>query len=325
MAYLSDFFVVYNLCLGGGLDQDTAEPRRVVFDMTEAGILVRSVYIVNKKRLSPSFVPHAYQGRFAFWIDRRHDESTFPQRVIDGLFATLTLLYKTDLSRGMPLFAAGPVPCRVPGRVLKYDTFLKRNDLIRSDRRWEVLLDYCHTIPESIIETAWNMLPVVLHKPFFDAVHYYQASIRDFCFEGYSIAAVANGDMAQPISRSEWSQAEDAVLNAFKAIEAVIGDPPKDDKKFQSKLQCAGIDPFALVGFVARGSDEGSDKREPIWQKIRAMGLIRDKKAAHGRSGADRQITLYEIMEIQACAEVVVKLGIDYEVNSTNRIRSASL
>jgi len=101
-----------------------------------------------------------------------------------------------------------------------------------------------------------------------------------------------------PVSRRESARGENSIVNAFKAIEAVIGDPPKDEAKFKRKLQGASIDPNELCGLGPR--------RETIGIKICKMNDMRDKKAAHGRTGGDRQITYFDIMDCQACARLVL-------------------
>jgi hypothetical protein len=152
------------------------------------------------------------------------------------------------------------------------------------------------------------MLPTVLQNPFFDAVHFFQASIREYCFIGDSIPEVLNGYLTSPTSRLDFVRAENAVLNAFKSIEAIIGDPPKNEVKFRAKLKQVGIDPDELAGY---SSYSGIGEKEPIANKIRKFSRLRDKKAAHGRSSLDRRISYYEIMDIQGCAQAVIEIAID--------------
>ncbi|MGA3245436.1 MAG: hypothetical protein ABSE41_12525 [Bacteroidota bacterium] len=132
------------------------------------------------------------------------------------------------------------------------------------------------------------------------------------------MSAVIYGEMSQPVSRSEFVKAEAAVLNAFKAVEAIIGDPPKNEKKFRQCLIDVGLDPDELVGFVGRGPDSGTDLRVPICEKIRQMSYVRDKKAAHGRSSADRRLSYFQIMDFQECAATVVQVAIEHKLGWQN-------
>jgi hypothetical protein len=307
-----EFFVIFNLGIGIG-DPNLKEPREIEYDLGDTGIVVRAVYIVDTKRLLGSFVPHRNDGRYAFWISETRSQKDFPQRIVDAMFAGVTLLYQTDLSRALP-FDDGPLAYRLPKRLLKHRLFLKRSDLINHCPGLEIRLGYYSIVPETVVETAWKMLPAVLKDPYFEALHFYQASVRDFCFVGDSISRVIYGDISQPVSRSELARAEDAVLNAFKAIEAIVGDPPSDDRKFCRKLRDAGISPEELAGYVARGPDRGVNRREPIWRKIRRMSEYRDKKAAHGSTKSDRRITYFDLMDFQACAKVVLQLAIEHEM-----------
>lgn len=311
------FFVIFNLGIAGRIDPDIAEPRKIEYDLANVGIIVRAVYVVKSKRLLPSFVPHSNNLRYAFWITQRQNERAFAQRIVDALFATITLLYQTDLSRSDP-FDQGPTAYPVPQRFLKHRYFLKHSDLIRHDPGLQFRLGYCSSIPEFVVKTAWKMLPVVVEEPYFDAIHFYQASIRDFCFLGDTVTAVIYGDITQPVSRSEFARAEDAILNAFKAVEAIVGDFPKDDRKFHRKLRDVGIDPDEIAGYVGRGIDSAIDKREPISEKLRRMAFVRDKKAAHGLTKVDRRITYFEIMDFQACAKVVLQVAIEKKLGWQN-------
>jgi hypothetical protein len=91
------------------------------------------------------------------------------------------------------------------------------------------------------------------------------------------------------------SRLENALQDNFKAVEAIIGDPPKNDEKFFGKIKSFGIDPNMIFGL--------EDK--PIHQVIRDMNDARDKKAAHG-STQNRAITVGELLVFQNCARFMV-------------------
>jgi len=98
------------------------------------------------------------------------------------------------------------------------------------------------------------------------------------------------------------SRMEIALQEAFKTIEALLGDPPKEDKKFFARIQTIGLDPHEPVGYGAK---------MPLHEAIRAINNARDKKAAHG-STISRNITYYELMEYQACARHVFWSAVEY-------------
>jgi hypothetical protein len=112
--------------------------------------------------------------------------------------------------------------------------------------------------------------------------------------------AIHNRDRVAENSRVQATW-ETALQNAFKAIEAIIGDPPKDDRKFDQLLRSIGLDPYEEVGFGENRS---------LREEIRFMNIARDKKAAHG-STLNRRLTVGEIHKYQACAGYVCQAAIE--------------
>jgi len=100
------------------------------------------------------------------------------------------------------------------------------------------------------------------------------------------------------VVESGWEQSrfENALISSFKVIEAIIGDPPGDDRKFHRKLRSIGVDPHELVGY--------RDKK-PIHEVIREMNIARDKKSADG-STPDRSIAVANMLGYQACSRYVL-------------------
>jgi hypothetical protein len=105
------------------------------------------------------------------------------------------------------------------------------------------------------------------------------------------------------IAKAGWEQTrlEDALLNAYKTVEAIIGDIPKDERKYFSKLESIGIDPHETVGYAPK---------KELHIVIREMNDQRDKKAAHGRT-PNREITIGSMLEYQACARYVLVSAIE--------------
>jgi hypothetical protein len=314
----SGFYVIFSLAVPRNEQAGPISPVNIQFDHDGIGVLVRSIYLADTRKLDSKYTPNIDSGRYAFWLSngQRNDEKA--QRVADTLIATITLLYQTDLSR-VPSSDNGPVACWIPEHLLKWDRYVQHEDLIELDSSFQNRIGYSVMISQSIVDRAWSLLPIAMRDPFFDAIHFYQESIKDFCFLGDAMNAVLHGEMTQPVSRSEFARAENAILNSFKAVEAIIGDPPKDDKKFYRRLTDAGIDPNEMVGFRARGLSDGIEQLEPIGKKIRKMNDARDRRAAHGRTGSDRRFTYSEIMEYQALAEYVVNIAIEHQLKRGGR------
>ncbi len=145
-------------------------------------------------------------------------------------------------------------------------------------------------------ELAWRIASITFKDvALFEATRFLHRSFECFFVWPGQIDEVAFDD-TPPQSASVRSRYEDALHNSFKAIESIIGDPPKDDRRFSEKLKSIGINGDEEVGYRVK---------QPISAVIRSMSTARDKKSAHG-STRDRHIRPSELLEFQACARFVV-------------------
>lgn len=96
------------------------------------------------------------------------------------------------------------------------------------------------------------------------------------------------------------ARAEAAFLNAFKAIEAVVGEPSKDrtQKRLRARMEALGVDPDSP--FV-----EGST----LVEKVLHYHSLRDEVAAHGVGRLKRPLMLSEIIELQLLARFLIVEG----------------
>ena len=93
--------------------------------------------------------------------------------------------------------------------------------------------------------------------------------------------------------------AESAFQNAYKAIEAVVGDPGKDrsDRKIKTRLQAIGLDPFEPIGYLIK---------EPWIERFKRYYAMRDSIAAHGSGKHKRPLKMAEIIDLQAMARHIL-------------------
>ncbi len=158
-------------------------------------------------------------------------------------------------------------------------------------------------IPEFYIEEAWRITPIIFqNKNLYQAVRFLKASQDDFYIWDGEISEVLAEPQLSAESSLEQSRLENALQNAFKAVESVLGDPPKDDRKFFLKIKDIGLDPYENVGYI---------NKLPLYKVIRDMNEARDKKAAHGTS-LKRTITIGEMLEYQTCARYIVLSAIKH-------------
>ncbi len=154
---------------------------------------------------------------------------------------------------------------------------------------------------EIYIKAAWKIATVLFeNQSLFNGANFLKSSQeRFFVWPGQYDEVI--GDTS--VARAGWEQAklEDALFNAYKTIEAVIGDVPKDDRKFFSKLEQVGINPQEIVGYKSK---------KEIHTVIRDFNEERDKKAAHGKT-PNRDIAIGLMFEYQACARFVLITAIE--------------
>ena len=200
----------------------------------------------------------------------------------------------------------------VPTNMVRSAISIQLEDLValEESRRRE---DRCLEFPRATIsgassttpdrhEAAWRIAAVTFNNDaLFDATRFLSKSHNNFCVSPGQIREVVSNPEEVPRTASHQTDMEDALQNAFKAIEAVIGDPPKDDRKFFDKLTNVGINPLEEVGYK---------KKVAISTVIRKMNEARDRRSAHG-STRQRMIRPAELLEFQACAEVIVLAAVE--------------
>ena len=156
-------------------------------------------------------------------------------------------------------------------------------------------------------EAAWRIAGATFtDNQLFEATRFLKSSHDNFYIYPGQIRQVASDPEMVPLTSSHQTDFENALHNAFKAVEAVIGDPPKDDRRFFRKLREIGLDPLEEVGYTAK---------KPIHQVIRAMNQARDAKAAHG-STRDRAIKATDLLNYQTCSGYVLTAALEAKIGA---------
>jgi hypothetical protein len=152
-------------------------------------------------------------------------------------------------------------------------------------------------------DTAWKITPVLVKdERLRRAARYLKASKDAFHAWPGQVWDIMKSPTAKVQTELEQTALENALQNAFKAVEAVLGDPSKDDAKLRARMEAVGLDPDEEVGYIDKAS---------LQTTIRRMSWTRDKKSAHG-STPPRPITAGELVEFQACAQLVVLVAIEH-------------
>lgn len=160
---------------------------------------------------------------------------------------------------------------------------------------------------ETYVDAAWKITPLIMHDANLKLAAQFLSESQDnfFVWPGGMDEAIGQSAYV-PKSVYEQVRFENALQNAFKAIEAVIGNPPKSDIKFFQTIKEIGLDP----------SEEFGLNDLPLNKVIRKMSIARDKKSAHG-STKDRNISVGELLDYQFCARLIVITAFEKQLDTS--------
>jgi hypothetical protein len=240
----------------------------------------------------------------------------FPRYVRDDEKAVRvaeSVLYSISLAHG-PVLGEYEVPpvFRIPADLardrqdLSSDTLIQVEEARTAEERitglpWMTLTTATY-MSRHTVETAWRIAPIIFeNEDLYRAVVFLKASQDDFWVAPGQVGEVASNAELAATTGAEQTAMENALQNAFKAVEAVIGDPPTDDRKFFRKLRGIGLDPHEPVGYGTKA---------PVHSVIRAMSDARDKRAAHG-STPHRRLGAAEVLEYAACAQYLIWTAVE--------------
>ena len=147
------------------------------------------------------------------------------------------------------------------------------------------------------VTAAWIAAPVLnSREEVFRSARYLTESQADFFVFPGQYSQVLHEDEAVPRSGSEQSSVERALLAAFKSIEALIGDPPSDDRKLRGKIRNIGINPDEPFGYP---------DQLPMYEFVRQFEQARNRKSAHG-STPQTAIKIKDMFLFQECARYML-------------------
>lgn len=253
--------------------------------------------------------PNSLRYCFRFPHYRRNDEfaSRFADTVL--IIASITFGVFLDDEYDVSVF-------RIPANLIKKRKSVHLGELVQIEKARlrknkiaefspETLIGSATQFSGEAIEMAWRLTPLLLKNDrFHHAFRFLKTSQENFFVWDGEIEDVIDKAQTTAKTATQQSRFENALQDSFKAIEAIIGDPPRDDEKFFKKIESIRLDPHEKFGL--------EDK--PIYQVIRDMSNARDKKAAHG-STPNREITLGELLEYQNCARLIVLQASQFEIS----------
>ncbi len=242
-------------------------------------------------------------GRYLFHFEdsASHDKEAY--RLADALRNALHFSEGVveQVCRGLLLPLPGSAIPPPPMLVLEdVESYVSRAKVQEPHQYWGISLRAYWTASPSGFEDAWQMAVALMRSErLFRAARFLARSHQEyFVFPGQVTETYERGKLDG--SSAERNRAESALLNAFKAVEAIVGDPPRNDERFFAALRRWGIDPEAETALAGH---------RPIHEHIRRMRTARDREAAHGASPS-KGIGAYELYEYQACARHILESAV---------------
>lgn len=279
-------------------------PPEVVSSIDSLGAQIRPVLLLDTTSPPPTDIWYRNSGRLLVSLNDVSNPEEKALRIANALQSLMNFM-----RRGGPL-REELIPLKIvesmcsEGRILLPDLVNLYNCVWKDDRSFDAdlfpsVLKRCLGTTESRTAWAFFYLPTVLKDAsLFEAVHFYQDSTKDVAFVGDDIRIVLSEPEEKPVSRHDQTTLETALGNAFKAVEAIIGEPNKNDRRFRNRLEKSGINPDMTVGFE-------DDLKDTIFNKIRWLHGLRDP-VSHGRTGKRPKLTYNEVMEAQYLSHTVV-------------------
>ena len=163
------------------------------------------------------------------------------------------------------------------------------------------LIVACNGFSSQTVALAIRACPVLLgNEKLRFAAAFLCVSIHDFYVSPGGLREALDDGERIPTRATELASWEAACQNAYKCVEAIIGDPPRDDSRYRTKLLAAGLNPEVEVGYQTKAK---------VADVIRGMNRLRDTRVAHG--SRSRGIKLHQVVEFQACATYVLQVAIE--------------
>lgn len=249
-----------------------------------------------------------YVFRFPYYKRRDDRAAQVAEAVLYGVCAVFPALIDV---------AQEPYILRIPKPLILGRSALVEKELLQlvgSRRDKEQIEEYT---PDGIcisastasqtIASAWRLAPILdRNKCLMRAVRYLCDSEREFYIYPGGVPELLADANWIPVTNPQQSLFERVLWNAYKAIEAVIGEPPQNDQKLENKLRQFGLNPNERFGHLLPIS---------LLKMVRCAQHARDHKSAHGGNPL-KHITAGELWQYQTCARHVVVSAIEKELGS---------
>lgn len=271
---------------------------------------VRRVVLLKNRREKQRRAPVSSVERLLIQLTNPSDAEA--RRTANGIQALFAYVHRVRYGDDFGIY-------QLPDRRLVKENTIFENELVALEERlcrfgyipdlFVSKLGSYIIVPESEMAYLFYYLPTVLNsRPLFDACHFFEASSSDFAFVGDTVTEICRspGDMAD--NEQDRLRLENVVLNAYRAVEALVGEPGRENR-FRTRLLEWGIDFDEKVGF--RGYPQ-----LPVGSRMYWLRDLRDEAAAHGRRRRRKPLTFFEAMEAQELANSVLHKALWHMVST---------
>ena len=265
-------------------------------ELGSIGIKLQRAFLTEKARVTSRTRRNPNKARFIFYLDGGTRDDERAEAFVHAVHLSLTLIY--DISEeGLSI--------PIPKESIKRGEFVRIDDVagyIGSDDYFSVMQSL--GVPVEVLNSVWRIAPVIAqNQSLIIATSYYRESMGQAWVPDDDVLGIMTYGLDIPLTPAAKASVESAYQNAFKAIEAVIGEPPSDERKLRLKLRGVGIDPGQQVGYDRYGMKPG---KEAVLKKLRDMHRSRDKIAAHGKTRTKRVLGYCELKDKQALARHII-------------------
>jgi len=258
---------------------------------------------VRVPRLKSGLHYLAADDRFVFYVNEGERDDDFAQRFADAVAGSLALASDVATEEAFTSIC-------IDEDTIKQGRLIRIKDIvggIGSELYFRVMKST--GVSSKTLDYVWHIVPtIVKSESLMDASNFYRESIMQAWVADDTVFEIMADNSDMPSSQADRVCVESAYQNAFKAIEAIIGEPPKDKRKLRMKLIEAGINPDEKVGYDLYEMKPG---KETVIKKLVDMHQARDKKAAHGKTNELRNIGYCELKDKQALARYLITSHIE--------------
>jgi len=304
----SRFFLL--LGLGASLETEQNPLPATMTTCSKPNVVLKVVRLASKDR----FLSHSENARVLIELKGRQSPKSYiatANRVVSAVGALFSVVHHTSYHDLAPYQIPKELIEGTEVRVEQLEELEARTGINPcSDIR--IRLGSFVTIAEFHTATIFYLLPFVLqNEDLFDACSFFRSCCSEFSFMDGVVREILDEPRQEPDNEIERLGLEHVVLQAFRTVEAVVGEPG-NLKKLRARLKSWGIDHNERVGF-------GRHRRHRLEDRILWLQDARDSAAAHGRRRRHNPFTLFEAMEAQHLAHLVLQRALWWKAETLGR------